>query len=981
MMLISFRRVFFASLFLSFGCTSLNAQSIQAQAWADSLMKTLSPEQKVGQLFILTAYSNQEESSYAYLQNLITRYQPGGLIFMQGSPEKQIELINRYQNASHVPLLISQDAEWGLSMRLTGTMKYPRNMTLGAIRDDSMLYHLGRQMAQELRRVGVHMNYAPVVDINNNPDNPVIGDRSFGQEKFNVARKSYMVMKGMEDAGVLACAKHFPGHGDTGVDSHVDLPVLTHTLDRLDTVELYPFFRLMEWGIASIMVAHLHVPALDPTPNMSASMSPKIVKGVMRDRMNYDGLVITDALNMQGVTKYYDAGEVALGALLAGNDMLLSPENVPKSVQAILDALRSGVITEAELNTHVRRVLLAKYKVGLHRWAPIPVANVRADILTPQGEALRKQLYEQAITIPKNDRHLLPLGDLENRKIAYLQLGGPAKSDLSTSLQQYTQVDVFFASRDLSNAEHEGWMRRLANYQTVIIGGFGVSRRSSATYGVTKSMAGLVASLASGPMETVFVWCGNPYALRFFGQEQATVLAYETEREAQQAAAQAIFGGLRVTGRMPVWVSSFFREGEGYQIRQPIRFGFALPEEVGMDSRTLAKIDSIAYHYVEQKAMPGCAILLLRGNDIVYHRGFGQTEYTLSGEGIDPWSHSYDLASVTKVAATTLATMRLVEQGRLELDAPLGRYLPEWNHLDKGRLTARQLLQHSAGLPSWKPLFLETYSDPQRKIIDRDRFRFEASSEFPLPVGPGLYARADVESWVWEKIAAVELSNSRKVTYSDVGMMIMGHLVERIAGESLESYTQSQFFAPLGMNRTWFRPAEKGFTAHCPPTEADTDWRHCVIKGYVHDPNAALLGGVAGHAGLFANVYDLAKLFLMLKNRGEYGDRRYFLPVTIDDFTQKQLSSSRKGLGWDKPELNGSSSNPVSVYASADTYGHTGFTGTCVWVDPKSDLIFIFLSNRTYPSASNKLLNRDHVRIRIMDQAYLAIRNYRPADS
>lgn len=951
----------------------LNAQSSRDKRWADSVLQSMTIEEKVGQLFILTAYSNQDESDYRYLQSLIENYHPGGLIFMQGTPEAQVRLINRYQAASDIPLLISQDAEWGLSMRLRGTQKYPRNMTLGAIQSDSALYHFGRQMAKELRRVGVHMNFAPVADINNNSNNPVINDRSFGQEKFNVTRKAFMTMRGMQDAGVLACAKHFPGHGDTDVDSHHDLPIIAHSPERLDTLELYPFKRLIQGGIASVMVGHLHIPAIDDTPNRSASLSPQVITGLLREKLNYDGLIITDALNMQGVTKYYGTGEVALAALMAGNDLLLSAENIPASVNSILSAIRSGRLTEATLDSHVRRILRAKAALGLRTFRPIPEENVRLDILTSGGETLRKQLYENAITIASNDGSLLPLRDLEERRIAYLQVGGPSSSELAKTLETYGEVQVFYADRNLQDGP-DVWIRRLQDYTTVIIGGFGLSRRRSSTYGVSGNMTELVRALGASPTETILAWCGNPYALQYFGREQAAVVAYEDTEDSQRAAAQAIFGGIRVTGRLPVRVSDRFPEGCGYQLRRPIRFGFAMPEEVGMDGNTLLKIDSLAFHYIGRKAMPGCAIMVMRGNDIVYHRGFGREEYSRTSRMIDPLDHSYDLASITKVAVTTLSAMRLTEQGRLNLDVPIYRYIPEWRSIDKGRLTSRQLLQHSAGLPGWEPLYLETYSDPRRKIIDRERFRFEPSTEYPLPVGPGLYARADMEDWVWEKIAAVELSASRRVRYSDLGMMIMGRVIERITNETLESYATSQFYRPLGMSRTWFQPAEKGLLDHCPPTEADYDWRHSVIRGYVHDPNAALLGGVAGHAGLFSNIYDLGKLLMMLKNEGVFGERRFFLPVTIESYTSKQISISRKGLGWDKPEIAGG--GPTSSLASSSTFGHTGFTGTCVWVDPESDLVFVFLSNRTFPKASNKLLLRDNVRIQMMDQIYLSIRNY-----
>lgn len=955
------------------------AHSQPGRAWADSLLRTMSTEEKVGQLFMLTAYSNQTENDYQFLQSLIERYHPGGLIFMQGSPEKQIELINRYQARSRYPMLIAQDAEWGPSMRLQGTQAYPRNMTLGAIQNDSLLYQLGRQMAYELRQLGVHMNFAPVADINNNPDNPVINDRSFGQERFNVARKALMLSRGLEDGGVIACAKHFPGHGDTGVDSHVDLPVIPHSLERLDTLELYPFYRLMDVGIGSVMVGHLHVPALDPTPNRSASLSPRIVQSLIRDRIGYQGLIVTDALNMQGVTKYFEPGEVALQALLAGNDLLLSAENIPRSVALILEALQSGKLSQETLDNHVRRVLLAKYRVGLTKWKTLSSANVRAELHRPEADVLRKQLYEQAITLAKNDRGLLPLGDLDNRRMAYVQVGGVKENGLVRNLRIYAEITEFYVSRDLPEAEREALLRQLAGFETVIVSGFGQSQRRSSSYGVTTGMSATVASLGTSGRETILVWCGNPYALRFFGQEQATVVAYEDVELAQQAAASAIFGGQRITGRLPVTASGIFPEGAGFQVRRATRLGFALPEEVGMDSRTLAGIDSLAQHYLGKKAMPGCAILVLRGNDVVYHRGFGQMEYQPGSQRIDPWATSYDLASVTKVAATTLAAMRLVEQGRLNLDHPIGRYLPEWNGFDKGQITARQLLQHTSGLPAWQPLFLKTYSDPQRKIIDRNRFRFESSEEFSLPVGPGLYARADLVDTVWSQIAAIPLLPKGRVRYSDLGMIVLGKLIERITGESLESYAYSQFFRPLGMNRTWFLPGEKGLDTHCPPTEADQEWRQCVVKGYVHDPNAALLGGIAGHAGLFSNVYDLAKLGAMLLHRGGYGERQYFLPVTIEEFTRKQQANSRKGLGWDKPSSEGS--GHVSSFASEETFGHTGFTGTCLWVDPREQLVFVFLSNRTFPTASNKLLLQENVRGKIMDQAYRALAVYRSGRS
>ncbi|MEM7655272.1 MAG: glycoside hydrolase family 3 N-terminal domain-containing protein [Bacteroidota bacterium] len=942
--------------------------------WVDSVLTNMSLEERVGQLFMLATYSNKDEREYQTVERLVREQHLGGLIFMQGTPESQLTLVNRYQQKAKVPLLMAQDAEWGPGMRLTNSPNYPRNMTLGAITDDSLLYQMGWQMGTELKRVGIGLNFAPVVDVNNNSRNPVINYRSFGENKFNVARKGIMLSQGMQDAGVLACAKHFPGHGDTDTDSHYGLPQITHDLTRLDTLELYPFVKLMDAGVQSVMIAHLHVPALDDKPNQATSLSRKVVYDLLRDSMGYDGLVFTDALNMAGVSAYAGPGEISLQAFLAGNDILLFPSSIPASARLIRNAIERGEISESDLNQRVRRILRAKYQIGLDAYVPLPKAGLEEAMNSPAHQLLRKQLYEAAITLAKNEHRIVPIRTLDQQKIAYVQIGGAANGVFVQTLKKYGEIQTFSLRRNATEGEKNQLLQRLLDFDLVITGVMGMSQRSSRNFGITQVTERFCREVGQSTAKSITVVFGNPYSLRSFGAEDVMLVAYEEEPEAQQAAATALFGGIRVTGRLPVTASEAFQEGQGEMIRQPVRFGFALPEEVGMDRYALNRIDSLANHYVDRMAMPGCQILVMRGDQIVYDKAFGRTEYGNRGQAVDPYLHTYDLASLTKVCATTLCAMRLTELGLLDLDAPLETYLPELKGSNKAELTARRLLQHNAGLPAWYPFYRETFSDINRGILDRRFYSYVPSRINHAQIAPALYGTPALKDTVMALIKAIPVKNTQRVRYSDLSMILLGLAIERISGRNLDELSQQWFFRPIGMNQTGYNPHKRNRVALCPPTEADTMWRHAIIQGYVHDPAAAILGGIAGNAGLFANIYDLAKLGLMLKARGIYGGEQFLRPETINYFTRKQLSYSRKGLGWDKPEYE--SSFPTSSFASSATYGHTGFTGTCFWIDPVSDLVFVFLANRTFPYASNRLLSRENVRIQIMDQIYASIYQY-----
>lgn len=937
--------------------------SAQSTRWADSVLQRMSLSEKVGQLMMIDVYGNKPENYTSQIASVVKRYHLGGIIMMQGDIGQQRRVVQALQNAAKVPLMVAMDAEWGTAMRLSDGPSFPKQMTLGAIRHDSLLYQLGKEFAWQLGAVGAHVNFSPVLDVNNNARNPVIHARSFGENPYRVARKGIALGRGMQAGGVMAVGKHFPGHGDTDTDSHRSLPVISHSAERLDSLELYPFRKAAEAGLGGMMIGHLHVPSLDDRPNRPASLSKTIISDVLRKRLGFKGLVFSDALNMKGVTAHFPGkGTPALEALKAGNDILLFPEQVGASIQRIVSEVQKGAYPEAALDAHVRRVLLAKYKLGLSKPQRVPTTYT---VDRPEAQLLRQRLYESALTLLKNEATLIPFQNLGMR-FALIQAGNELPH-FTAKLKTYTAVRGFGLPNTLGAGQSEALAKQLGQYETVIISIPGdYSARSR--YGIPGSVGPVVEALRRKGKKVVLAYFGSPYGLKHLPDADAILMGYETKKEAQVAAAAALFGGLSIHGTLPVG-AGMYNEGMGIITPKPFRYGFSIPEGQGLDSRVMMRIDSLANHFIQRGAMPGCAILVGKGNDIVYAKGFGHTEP--GGSSIDPYYHTYDLASVTKVAATTLCAMKFTEEGLLSLDRPLSKYIDDFRGTNKARLTPRRLLQHNAGLPAWRPFFKDTYSDPVRKIPDPRFYDVKRRDSFRIQISEKLYATPALHDTLWEWIKDMEVANTTRVRYSDIGLLLTQRVLESISGGTqIDRLASMYFYKDLGMVSTGFRPAMSGLEKRCPPSAIDNYWRREKLKGYVHDECAAVFGGVAGHAGLFSNTYDLAKMLFMLKNGGTYGGQQFLLPETIRAFTKQQLTYNRKGLGWDKPEPNPKRSNPCSQYASPETFGHTGFTGTCVWVDPTNDIVFVFLSNRTYPNPQHKLLNREAVRQRIFDVVY-----------
>ncbi len=942
-------------------------------SWADSVFKTLTPDQRIGQLFMVAAYSNYK-SDPILLRKLVDSCGIGGLIFFQGGPKRQAVLTNYYQSLSKVKMLIAIDGEWGLNMRLDSTEQYPRQMTLGAIPKsaDSLIYKMGKSIAKECKRLGIHINFAPVVDINNNPSNPVISSRSFGENKEMVMQKALLYMKGMQDEGVLACGKHFPGHGDTESDSHKTLPLISHSKKTIDTLDLYPFKELFKNGLGSVMVAHLFIPALDTSTNTASTLSPKIVNKLLKKDLKFDGLVFTDALNMKGVTNFYAPGEVDVKALIAGNDVLLFSEDVPKAIEQIKKAMARGEISQDDIDERCKKILQVKQWCGLDKYSPIETTNLVGDLNTSASEYLNLLLAENSITLLKNKDSLLPLMRLDTLKIASVVFGDDVKNKFQDMLGYYAPIKKFSYPKDLTQVQTDTLLRRLRGYNLVITGIAGSSTPKQ-NFGITPNTIETIRKI-NRKSKTVVAVFANAYSLHLLDtiadSTDAIIMAYENNDNMMNLSAQLIFGGVSSKGKLPVTASKSFPAQSGLNTINPIRFKYTVPEEVGINSEKLKELDSLVLRAISEKAFPGSVVFFAKDRKVFYYKSFGyhtyQNKRPVNKEDI------YDLASITKIASTTAATMQLVEQNKIKLDDRLCYHLPELNETNKMNIVIREMLTHQAGLKDWIPFYLQTLNRGEYKPGIYSRYK---SQEFPTRVAERMFINKSYSDTIWKKIIESPVAEKHEYRYSDLGLLLMWRIVENATQMPIFEYMQKNFYLPLGLPTMGFRPRERFPLNRIVPTEYDVKFRKQLIHGDVHDPAAAMLGGVAGHAGLFSDANDLGVMMQMYLQKGEYGGKKYIDSAVVNEFTKCQYCvDNRRGIGFDKPETNPTKDSPVCDCVSYMSFGHQGFTGTITWADPETNLVYVFLSNRIYPDADNNKITKLGIRSALLRTVYAAMK-------
>ncbi|WP_336069634.1 glycoside hydrolase family 3 N-terminal domain-containing protein [Mesoflavibacter sp. CH_XMU1404-2] len=970
------RKLFFLYIFLFVSSLSiaqttdnpLLTKDIEAQQqWVDSVYNSLSLNEKIGQLYMVQVFSNGDGPTKDDVLKLIEDNKIGGIIYSKGGPVRQARLNNQLQAASPTPLLIGMDAEWGLSMRLDSTYSFPWNMTLGAVKNNELIEQTGRQLGEHCKRLGVHFNFAPVVDINTNPNNPIIGNRSFGEDRDNVTEKALAFMKGMQSAGVFANAKHFPGHGDTSSDSHKTLPTVDFSAKRIDSIELYPYKTLIKEGLSSVMVAHLNIPSLEPRDGYPSSISENIVTNILKERLGFKGLIFTDALNMKGAANFSSPGDIDLAAFMAGNDVMLISEDVPKGINKIAVAYQNGQISEERLAHSVKKILMAKYKVGLNNYKPISTENLVSDLNRIKDDVLYEKLMENAITIAKDSTKQLPFRHLETKKIAYVKMGDDSGDAFYNELKKYTDVHI------ISDDNLDELIKKLQNYNTVIVGFHKSNDNPWKSYSFSDKELVWLYEIARTNNVILDVFA-KPYALmdlKTIANFESIIVSYQNSEIAQQKSAQLIFGAIPAKGKLPVSAGEFFSVGDGFQTNSLERLGYSIPERVGMSSEALKKVDSIANYAVNDKMTPGIQLIVARHGKVIYNKNFGK--HTYEGDEQVKFNDIYDVASLTKIVATLPLLMELEEQGVVSLDTKLSEILPEYKNSNKKNVTLKRMLSHYAQLKPWIPFYYKTL-DTLTKKPSLKYYRKEKTKGFTVKVMPDLYMRDDYKDSINGIIKDTDLLSRLRYRYSDLPYYILKKYIEKHYDKPLDELVQDHFYKSLGANYTTYNPSEKFSNRHIVPSENDDYYRFQTVQGYVHDMGAAMQGGVGGHAGIFSNANDIAKIMQLFLQKGFYGGKRYFKSETLDKFNTCYFceSDNRRGIGFDKPQLG--DVGPTCGCVSMTSFGHSGFTGTYAWADPETEIVYVFMANRTYPTSMGKnMLLRENIRTNIQEAIYEAI--------
>lgn len=942
--------------------------------WVDSVFQTLTLQEKVAQLIMIRVNPDGNKKNFIEINKQIIDYKVGGIAFFKGSPTIQANWINYWQQSASVPILVAIDGEWGVSMRYDSTIVFPRQLTLGAIRNDSLIFELGKVIGKECKRLGIHINFAPVVDINSNPQNPVINSRSFGENKFEVSKRSSLIMAGMQLQGIFACAKHFPGHGDTDTDSHFDLPLINHSKETIDTLDLYPFKKIISDGVKSIMIGHLNIPALDSSKKSISSLSYPIVTGLLKEKLKFNGLVFTDAMDMKGVSILYKPGAADIKALNAGVDIILLPQDLTKTIDSIVNAVEKNKISQDFIDTKCKKVLRYKYYAGLNKYKPVELDHLLEDINNPEDVYLQHQLFEKAITLVKNNNNLLPIIDPVKYSLASIVIGDTVENTFQKMLANYEKIDNYFLQKNTDNLKIDSLINVLKKYDYVIVSIQNTNSLANLKFGVSQKTFDFIDSLRKTKKVILNIF-GNPYLLaRVTNTDniESIIVSYQDNEITQRYSAQMLFGADKFEGKLPVTASLEFPLATGIVTQLSGKLKYTLPEELGISTQSLKKVDSLALLGMENKAYPGCQILLAKDGKVFYQKTFGF--HTYDNKVPVTTDNIYDLASVTKIAATTLALMKLYDQGKINLNKKIGFYLPELDGSNKENLVIRDILTHQSKLKAWIPFYKTTLKNGQPDTLIYKKVK---SSGFSVRVADSLFIRNDYKDTIMQTIIKSPLNKKKEYVYSDLGFYLMRMLVEKISGKNIEDYIAENFYNPLGLSTIGYNPRNRFSLKQIVPTEIDTVFRKQTVYGDVNDQGAAMLGGISGHAGLFSDANDLAVICQMLLQNGEYAGKKYFSAETVKEFTKYQFpeKKNRRGLGFDKPVLDSTETGPTCKEASPESYGHSGFTGTYFWVDPKENLIFIFLSNRVYPDASNKKLIEMGIRTSIQKEVYDIFKN------
>lgn len=894
--------------------------------WAESTLKSMSLKEKCAQMIFPWAeadFINTDDASFHRLQRLVGDLKVGGIIFFEGDMWNQADLSNRLQSIAKYPLLISEDFERGLGMRLTETVEFPYNMAVAAADDTALTWQMGRAIASEARSIGVHQNYAPMADLNSDPMNPVINVRAFSEDPALTARHVSAFIRGSNSGHIISTVKHFPGHGATDLDSHKELPVIKHSKDEFFTSDLVPFEAAIKSGVGSVMAAHLEVPAFEPKAGLPSSLSENIVTGLLKEQLGFKGLIVTDAMNMQGILKNYGTAEATVMAVKAGHDMILFPHNEELAINSLYKAVMNGTISQERIEYSVRKILAAKAAVGLDKNRFVTTDSIRTIVNRKSHMRLAREIAEKSITLVKNENNIIPVDTARFYTTACITLSGSSYAASSAfekaAAARFMNFKSFHLTRSSDSASFRKAIELASKSDLILVPLFVNLKTFSEIVQTSAGQANFLNELKKLNKPFIVMSMGNPYLLSEFPDVPVYLTSYGDPEVSQIAMLDAIVGNISITGKLPVSIPSTpYKLGYGIQIPKQKLTAAPGASDLYYD---FSMVDSLVNLALADSAFPGAVVYAGHHGKLVYKKAFGYYSYEA---GAMPMRTDaiFDMASVSKVISTTTAAMLLYDEGRLDLDKKVAYYLPEFGNKGKEAITVRNLLLHNSGLPAFKP-FYKTLKTPQEEISAI------MNSETEFPAGS-------------------------KMQYSDLGMITLQQIIEKLSGKKLDEFVQERIFSPLGMTRTMYNPKPE-YWYYCVPTEKDDYWRMTTLKGKVHDEAAYLLGGVAGHAGLFSTAGDLSVFLQMLIQKGNYGSVQFIKPSTVSLWTKKQTDQSTRALGWDTRSPKQSSAGTLF---SPDSYGHTGFTGTSVWVDPEREFFVVLLTNRVHPTRQNNKLSR-----------------------
>ena len=976
----------FLLLVLAFSVGTGFAQDAESR-WVDSVYNSLTVEQRVAQLICMRA-NQPDKPFYDDVAKYIKQYNIGGVCFFRAEAEAQVNQTNAWQALAQTPLMVSIDAEWGLAMRVKKTLAYPYQMTLGAISDDELIYEMGQQVAEQCQRMGIHVNFAPVVDVNSNAANPIIGMRSFGENPTKVGEKGTAYALGMQSKGLITTMKHFPGHGNTATDSHMTLPTVTRSMDEVRDIELAPFRHLIANGVNGAMVGHLYFPAIEKVKNTSSSLSYGVVTELLKEQMGFEGLIFTDGLDMKGVSEKVRQDSVPYVSFMAGNDVLILPTNVPFAIKTIKAAAERDPQAEARLEESCKKILRYKYRAGLNNYKPIPTANLMSDLKKKVYTDLRQQLYDEALTMLRNEGQVIPL--VNNKKIAVVTIGN-TKNDVNDGLVAHGfNTTSFVVAKDAIASKSADWLKRLESYDLVVVNIEKTTMFASKSYGITDETVKFFNRLVA-QNDVILNLFACPYALDLFrinNSVKGLVVAYQDEVPAVDAVVRLLSGELEAKGTLPVSVGKFSC-GDGLTDALPERKEHILPQKEvpapanqpaqnektsalptgKMNAKYAARLDSVAKSGIRQGAYPGCQLVAMKDGKMVYDKCFGTFTYG-GGHKVQP-ADLYDIASCTKIFASTLAVMKLYDDGLIDLNKTLADFFPYLKNSPHGKMKIIEFMTHQAGLKAWVPFYKVTVDENGPKS---EFYTDHIDENHSVRVAENLYLINDYADRIFDSVSKTPLGK-KKYLYSDMGFYYIPKIVKLITNQNIEDYLNEKFYYPMNLSHICYKPLNHFTRDQIAPTENDTVFRRQLIWGDVHDQAAAMFGGVAGHAGLFSNAHDLAALMQMLLDKGVYNGKRYMKAETVRYFTTAPYAASndnRRGIGFDKLPINKKGTCTASKSGSMQGFGHTGFTGTFVWADPANNTVIIFLSNRVYPDAEPNKLVKSGLRSIMHDILYEA---------